>query len=241
MTQPITFSQVISLIQGAYFEAMLIEEGQQVNSEQIAVGINKLNALANHLQIKGLRLWTQVDYPITLVAGQSSYPLTGTYGKPLRIPKDLGYLLFTGGNPYPTKVPITTLSQQEWVLLSQSGAQGLVSQIYVDKQVSSLIVNTYLIPDTFTAANYVLHVVYQQQMTPAMQITDTTVFPLEWYQGLRWLLAQQICMGQPQEVISRIDAMAAKYQEDLDGWDVEDAQVFFTPDIRASYSMGRFR
>ena len=74
-----------------------------------------------------------------------------------------------------------------------------------------------------------------------MQITDTTVFPLEWYQGLRWLLAQQICQGQPQEVISRIDMMAAKYQEDLDGWDVEDAQVFFTPDTRGMYWGSRFK
>lgn len=241
MTQPATFSQVISLIQGAYFDAMLIEEGQELNSEQIAVGLNKLNALANHLQIKGLRLWLQVDAPITLVAGTSQYPLTGTYGKPLRIPRDLGYMLYTGGGVYTTKTPIITLSQQEWVLLNQGGTGGMVSQIYVDKQTAILMVNTYLIPDTFTAANYVLHVVYQQQMTPGMQITDTTMFPLEWYQGLRWLLAQQICQGQPQEVINRIDQMATKYQEELDGWDVEDAQVFFTPDTRGMYWGSRFK
>jgi hypothetical protein len=241
MTQPATFSQVISLIQGAYFDAMLIEEGQELNSEQIATGLYKLNALANHLQIKGLRLWMQVDNPITLLAGVSQYALTGTYGKPLRIPRDLGYMLYTAGNPYPTKVPILTLSQQEWTLLAQTGAQGLVSQIYVDKQISSLIVNTYLIPDAFTAASYVLHVVYQQQMTPAQQITDTTVFPLEWYQGLRWMLAAQLCQGQPTEVVSRIDMMAARYEEELNGWDVEDAQVFFTPDNRNMYRGSRFR
>ncbi len=241
MSQPATFSQVISLIQGAYFESMLIEEGQEPNSEQIATGLYKLNALANHLQVKGLRLWTQVDYPITLLAGIGAYSLTGTYGKPLRIPRDLGYMLYTGGGQYTTKTPIITLSQQEWVLLNQGGTQGMVSQIYVDKQLAALIVNTYLIPDTFTASNYVLHVVYQQQMTPAQQIIDTTVFPLEWYQALRWLLAQQLCIGQPPEVVSRIDQMAMKYQDDLDGWDVEDAQVFFTPDTRNMYWGSRFK
>lgn len=242
MAQPATFSQVISLIEGAYREAMLLDEGQELNSEQIAIGLNKLNALANHLQIKGIRLWTQVDSPITLVAGQSLYSLTGVFGKPLRIPRDLGYMLFIGGSVgTATKTPIITLSQQEWVLLSQGGTQGMVSQIYVDKQLSALNINTYLIPDTYTAANYTLHVVYQQQMTPGQNITDTTMFPLEWYQGLRWMLAGQICMGQPAPVIARIDQMAAKYEEELNGWDVEDAQVFFTPDTRGMYWGSRFR
>ncbi len=240
MAQPATFTQVYSLLQGAYLEAMLIEEGQELNGEQLANGMNKLNALANHLQVKGLRLWTQVDYPITLVAGQSLYPLTGLYGKPLRIPRDLGYMLFTAGTPT-SKTPIITLSQQEWVLLNQAGTQGMVTQIYVDKQATALNVNTYLIPDAYTAASYVLHVVYQAMMTPAMQITDQTQFPTEWYQGLRWLLAQQLCQGQPAPVIARIDAMAAMYEGDLNGWDVEDAQVFFVPDNRGLYWGSRFQ
>jgi hypothetical protein len=241
MAQPSTFNTVASITQGALFEAKKLEEGQEPNSEQLARCVNKLNRIANHLQVKGQRLWTQTDYAITLVAGQSLYPLTGLYGKPLRIPKDLSYMLYTAANPYPTKVPVISLSQQEWVLLSQSGAQGLVSQIYVDKQLTALNVNTYLIPDTATAANYVLHVVYQAMMTPAMQITDQTAFPIEWGQTLVWLLAQQECMGQPQAVISRIDAMAKMYEDDMDGWDVEDAQTFFTPDTRNSYWGGRFR
>jgi hypothetical protein len=242
MAQNTTFSQVISIIQFAMKNAMMLEEGQEPNSEQIADGIVRLNMLANHLQTKGLRLWTQVDYPITLVAGQSLYPLTGTYGKPLRIPRDLGYMLYTAsGTSNTTKTPIITLSQQEWVLLNQSGTQGMVTQIYVDKQLSALNVNTYLIPDTYTAASYVLHVVYQQMMTPAQQITDTTMFPLEWYQGLSWLLSQQMCQGQPAAVVGRIDAMAEKYEADLDGWDVEDAQTWFQPDTRNMYWGSRFK
>lgn len=238
MAQNTTFNQVITLIQGAYQEAMLIEEGQEPNSEQIASALVRLNMMINHLQTQGIRLWTQVDFSITLLAGQSLYPINMAYGKPLRIPKDLSYLLNTASLG---KVPVTTLSQQEWVLLNQGSSQGIVSQIYVDKQISFLNVNTYLTPDASTASTYNLHVVYQAQMVPGMQITDTTMLPLEWYQTLRWMLAQQICIGQPQAVTARIDAMAAKYQADLDGWDVEDAQVFFTPDVRMSTNYSRFR
>jgi hypothetical protein len=243
MTQPATFSSIGRIIQRAYRHAKLIEPGVEPNGEQFTDGMNALNDLVNELQMGGLMLWMQQDLPIPLTAGTFQYPLTtAPFGKPLRIPRDLSYMLYVAsGTTNSPKVPVISLSQQEWTLLSNTGStQGLVSQIYVDKQLAQLMINTYLVPDTTTATNYVLHVVVQQQIPQGMQLTDTMQFPPEQFMSLTWLLSQQLCQGQPMEVVQRIDAMAAKYRAEAEGWDVEDTQVFFTPDNRQVARTNRF-
>jgi len=240
MTQPATFSQAMRIIQYGMRNAFKLEEGQELNSEQLAEGINRLNDLCNFLQTQGLRLWTQSDTSITLVAAQAQYTLPGVgSGKPLRIPKDLSYKIY---NTTGVKTPILTLSQQEWVLLSQNNVQGPVTQIYVDKQLSQLVVNTFLIPDSTEASSYTLHVVVQNQMTQYQKITDATQFPQEWYVGLQWLYAKEVCQGQSQEVVARCDQMAEYYRNQLNGWDVEDDATFIVPDSRLNmYGAQNFR
>jgi hypothetical protein len=57
-----------------------------------------------------------------------------------------------------------------------------------------------------------------------------------------WVLASQICTRQPQKVIDRCEKMATQFLEDLENWDVEDADTRFTPDTRvqANAYTGRF-
>ncbi len=239
MSIPASFSQVRRIIEYAMKNAYKLEEGQEPNGEQYETGMNRLNDLANFLQTQGLRLWTQLDVPITLTAGIQLYPLPGTgSGKPLRIPRNLSYTLNANGQ---VKTPVLTLSQQEWVLLSQNAQQGPISQIYVDKQLGVLNVYTYLIPDATEASSKTLHVVIQNQMVLYQNLTDSVQFPQEWYVGLQWLLAKELATGQPQEIIARCDAMAEYYRKELNNWDVEEDQTFFTPDTRmTNYAANSF-
>jgi len=240
MSQPATFNQIIRLITYGMRNAMMLEEGQEPNGEQIAEGLNRLNDLTNYLQTEGIRLWTQTDVVIPLVTGTSQYSLTGTYGKPYRIPRDLAYMLYIGGTQT-VKSPVTSLSQQEWTLLTQGNQQGMVSQIYVEKLSTQLRVNTFLTPDSATATNWQLHVIVQQQMALGEKITDATQFPEEWYVGLQWILADEICTGQPDSIVQRCAQKSAYYKDKLNGWDVEDTQTFFVPDPRMGYVQRSFR
>src|SRR5574340_778223 len=89
MAQNATYNTANRIIQQAMLEASLLEEGQEPTSEQLAQNLNRLNDMINALQTRGIKLWTQVDQTVTLVASQATYTLSPTgdvvMTKPLRV------------------------------------------------------------------------------------------------------------------------------------------------------------
>lgn len=79
-------------------------------------------------------------------------------------------------------------------------------------------------------------------MNSIVTLTDQVNLPIEWYLTVMWVLASQICTRQPQKVIDRCEKMATQMLDDLENWDVEDADTRFTPDTRtmAQGMHGRF-
>ena len=68
----------IAIINDAYFDAGLTQQGQTPDSEQIVMGMRKLTDIINLWQTQGLKLWLNVDTTIPLVAGQGTYVLSPT-------------------------------------------------------------------------------------------------------------------------------------------------------------------
>lgn len=230
MTSPTTFNTVGRVIQVAYESAGLVADGSNPNSEQLARGINRLNSLVNYFQTKGLKLFTLVDTAVTLVSGTSMYSIgPGAAGlsmtKPLRAL--WGYFLSSGGS----RTPLTLVSWQEIVQLQTANNTGQPCNFFVDKQVANLAVTVWPTPDA-TSATGSLHLVFQTQIANTTGLTDQTSFPAEWFLALMWGLADEICTGQPQEIVQRCAAKAERYRTDAENWDVEDAPTFFTPDTR---------
>lgn len=229
MTSPATFPEPIRIIQYAYVDAGLIQEGELPTGEKIASAMNRLNDMINLWGTQGLKLWTYLDQSITLVAGTGQYVL-GPGGsiittKPLRAIQ--GYYLDSGN----VRRPIYPLSWDEWLRLSQVTLQGQITQFFVDKQVANLVVNFWQVPDT-NAATGTAHLLIPRQITNFTGLTDTMNFPQEWFMGLRWGLADELAVGQPQEIMARCEARAMAYRTMLEDWDVEDAPTQFTPDQR---------
>ena len=229
MTTAATFAQPIRIIQYAYVDAGLLPEGELPSSEKIASGMNRLNDLINLWGTQGLKLWTYLDQSITLVAGTGQYVL-GPGGsiittKPLRAIQ--GYYLDSSN----VRRPIYPLSWDEWLRLSTVTQEGQVTQFFVDKQAANLVVNFWLVPDS-TAATGTAHLLIPRQITNFTGLTDTMNFPQEWFMGLRWGLADELAVGQPQEIMARCEARANAYRQMLEDWDVEDAPTQFTPDMR---------
>jgi len=236
MTAPVD-NTPISIIQDAYFDAGLLQEGESLNSEQITSGMRKLTDLVNLWQTQGVKLWLNVDTPITLVAGQGTYTL-GPVGsvvmvKPPRI-LDAWYADVNG-----IRRPLVVMSWNDYVRLSQITQVGAINSYFVDKQQTQLSVFFWLVPDA-TAATGTAHLLTQVQVTNFVNLTETMNFPIEWRIALRWGLADEICTGQPQAIMDRCQQRAAAYRTTLEDWDVEDAPLRFTPDARGT-SAGRFR
>jgi len=231
MTAAVNFNTVERVIVEAYENAGLIAMGSYPNSDQYARGLNKLNTIVNYLQTQGIKLWTQVDTPMVLVAGTNFYPLgAGQTGismtKPLRAP--FVYFLSATG----ARTPMTPVSWQEWVNLPlQTSALGQPVNYFIDKQATLLGVYLWPTPDALSATGSA-HLVLQTQIPNAQGLTDTTAFPPEWFSTLAWGLADELCTGQPEAIVQRCAGRYLTFRTALENWDVEDAQVFFTPDMR---------
>lgn len=222
---PPVYNSIDRMIRQAYADAGYLQEGSDPNAAQIADAISRLNDIINFEQTQGLKLWTNQDYSITLVSGTALYMLTTSPGpKPLRI-LECYYQDSTG-----IRRPLRPLSWREYTQLSQVTQTGQVNSYFVDKQVSSLRLSLWLVPDA-TAALGTVHVVQQQQITNAILTTDTINFPSEWYIFLRWALADELATGQPQAIMDRCAQKASIYRTALENWDVEDTSTTFAPDM----------
>ena len=211
-------------------DAGKLQEGQTPNSEQFAEYSMRLNDVINTLQTQGLRLWTQTDQSVTLVSGTRDYTMKSggsvNITRPTRVLQ--GYYLDSNSN----RRPIYPLSWEEWMRLSTTTTEGAVSQYFIQKQVTQLTVSFWLTPDD-EAATGTAHLLIQQQITNFTGLYDTIDFPPEWMLTLRWNLAADICVGQPETVMNRCEQKAQFYRNLLDGWDVEDAPTRFAPDSQA--------
>jgi len=220
-------------------DAGYLQEGDDPTSEQYANYLNRLNDLINFWQTQGLKLWLQQDLEVTLTSGQGLYTL-GPGGsvdmtKPTRVLNNAYYLDTTGN-----RRPLTMISRDEYMRLSNVIQEGAVNSYFVDKQLSRLDIYLWLVPDAMAATGKV-HLLIQQQVNNLVSLTDTMNFPQEWFLALRWGLADDICTGQPQSIMDRCMFKATQFRDALEAWDVEDASTMFQPDHRVTFNTGAFR
>jgi len=219
----------ISVINDAYFDAGLTQEGQTPNSEQIVAGMRKLTDLVNLWQTQGLKLWLNVDTTIPLVAGQGTYTMLP--GGDIDMVKPLRVLEAYYRDVNAIRRPLNPMSWNDYIRLSQVTNTGQINSYFIDKKQLQLDVFFWLIPDA-TAATGTGHLLLQTQVTNFISVTETLNFPIEWRIALRWGLADELATGQPQAIMDRCQQRAAMYREMLENWDVEDAPTRFSPDSR---------
>ena len=238
MTTPATNGTVYRVIKDAMYEAGLLGKGRDPSSESLAQYSNRLQDLFQWLQTRGLKLWLEYDVPITPVTGQNLYALGPTTAggnvnmvRPVRCKE--AYYTDQSAN----RRPLISMGRSEWDTLATT-TLGTITSWYGEKHQLTYNFYVWLTPDSTETG--VIHAILQQQMSSIVTLTDQINVPIEWYLTIMWLLASQICTRQPQKVIDRCEKMAAQFLEDLENWDVEDADTRFTPDSRTMVSSGRF-
>lgn len=221
-----------------YMDSGVVQEGDDPNSEQLAIGMNRLNDIINLWQTQGIKLFLLSDQSVTLVSGQRDYTFFPTgdvnIAKPLRA--EQGYYLDSSS----VLRPIYPLSWDEWLRLSTQTTQGSISQYFVDKQYNKLKVSFWLTPDS-TAAGGTAHLMLRTQATLPTMLTDVLVFPPEWFIALRWAFADEVCTGQPQAIMDRCRANAVLYRSMLEDFDVEDTSTVFQVDTSQGSHVGAFK
>jgi hypothetical protein len=233
MPGPSNFNNPSRIISFAMKDAGLLQEGEVPDSDQLAQYLVRLNDLVNAWQTQGLKLWTNSIVPVTLTAGTGTYTL-GPAGsilatRPMRVLE--GYYMTAED----VSRPLEPYSWNTYNMLPNPTQQGAIVGYFQDKQLLNNVVKFWLVPDSEAATGSV-DLLVQQQVTQMIQLNDTVSFPVEWYQALRWGLADDICGGQSEAIMSRCAQKASMFKQALEDWDVEDAPTNFQPD---SYGQGR--
>lgn len=234
----------VQIITDAYQDVGILGQGDEPNSEMQASSMRRLNKYVNYLQTKGLKLWVQQDYslqaPILQVGvGGQGNPYTFGPGGLINMTKPRRIIEAYYADQNQVRRPLNIMGRQEWDTLSTTSTQGTVTSYFVDKQLTTLNLYLWLIPDA-QAASGTVHVILDQQIPNFAEVTDTMAFPPEWALTLEWGLAHQLSTGQPQAVIERCKENMAFYQDELENWDVEDASTVFQPDPLGLFAGRRF-
>lgn len=237
-------STCYQIIQDAMRDAGKLGLGQEPNSEELAEGKRRLNKYVNYLQTQGLKLFVQEDFSLQApilqqgIGGQNNPYTFGPNGmivmsKPRRIIEayyeDSSHV----------RRPLIQASRMEWDTLSTTTGQGTITQFFVDKQLLTLNLYLWLVPDALSSQG-IVHCIIDQQIPNFSSVTDIMAFPPEWALTLEWGLAHQISTGQPQAVVDRCKENWMYYEQELLDWDVEDASTRFEPDQRGQYIGRRF-
>lgn len=216
------------IIADAMFDAGLLRAGSEPNSEQLATNMRRLCDIINLWQTQGVKLFLQQEVSITLVDGTNSYIVNPSAG--LYPTKHMSVIQGRIQTPEGTYRPINSISWNEWNNLPQTN-EGAITGYFVDKQATSLVVKFWNTPDAAEALNTAVLLVRTQAANPINLETNVS-FPQEWRIALRWGLADDICTGQPETIMTRCSVKAKIYREALEDFDVEDTQTTFAPDMR---------
>ena len=233
-----TASTCLEIIMDAMVDAGYLGEGDEPNSEELATHMRRLNKYVNYIQARyGLKLWVQEDYSLTMTQGQSLYTFGANGTQVMAKPRRIIEAYYADSNQ--NRRPIIMMSRNEWDTLSTITTQGTTTAIFVDKQLLTVNVNVWLVPNATAVAGR-LHLIIDQQVPNFAAVNDQMAFPPEWALVLEWGLADQISSGQPQSIIELCKANAEKYLSELEDWDVEDASTVMQPDQRGQYVGRRF-
>lgn len=231
------------IIYAALQDLSVLEEGATPSSTAVTKAAFALNLIIKSWQALGIKLWTIDNLTIPLVASQTLYTI-GTDSsnsiisdRPLKVIQ--GFLRNVQVTPN-VDIPMQALSRQEYNMMGSKTSPGLINSYFYNPKATYGELNVYLTPDSSTATNYDLIIVVQRPLMTMVSSTDNFDFPSEWFLALKWALMAELSSTYDKTLTERayIDAKAKLFKDEVEDWDVENASVYFVPDIRMGMNKG---
>ena len=231
------------VIEAALRGLSVLEEGAQPTATATQNASFALNLIIKSWQKDGIKLWTIDNLVIPLVSGQTLYTIGPDVGndiisdRPLKVIQ--GFLRNTSVTP-PVDIPMQALSRQEYNMLGSKASTGTMNSYFFNPKPTYGQLEVYLTPDTNTATNYAFYAVVQRPLMTMIKATDNFDFPSEWFLALKWALMAELSSTYDKNLQERayIDAKAKFFRDEVEDWDVENASVYFVPDIRMGMNKG---
>jgi len=216
------------VILGALKKVGAISQGETPTTSQVSDASDTFNSLIKAWQADGLPLWKIKKQGFPLVQGQSKYNTTTDWlltSKPLKITQVLIH-----DNISKADIQLITVSRQEYNLLGMKTNQGTPTQYYYDIQSTSGDINLYPVPDTYSATNRELQVIYQDQFNDILSANEFPDFPSEWNRALVYGLASDLAdeYGVPIRERKLLQDKAQLLKAEVLSFGQEDASLFMS-------------
>jgi hypothetical protein len=130
-------------------------------------------------------------------------------------------------NPENFDTTLTVISQQEYDIYGNKMSLGVPNQIYYDNQLINGNLYVINVPAQY---GWTVYLTTQRMFEDMSAADDDFDFPKEWFQALKWGLANELAEEYQAEEgkIMRIQARAEMYLEKVSDWSQEEASVFFS-------------
>lgn len=218
------------------------EDTTTITTVQYTNGRETLNFLLSHWQALGLPIWCRKVTSVALTASDGTYTI-GTGGdisvnRPMAVMQ--AWLRDASNAFFPIDTPLEIIGQQEYWELSSKFSTGKPSQLYYDGTYDGLsnqganakgTIYIWPLPDTVSAANCTLYVLYQRPLLDFNAAGDALDMPQEWYEAVRLNLAYKIApeYGMQSSDYDRLKEEAKDALALALNWDTEQVSIFFSP------------
>ncbi len=167
-----------------------------------------------------------VDFTGTDLANSSiQFNLLGIYGhRPVRF-RD-AWIRITSTNQ---DTPLIQVARQDYNQFGNKFQPGLSNQYWYDPKLGTGILTIYNVPEDNLRE---FHGIIQTPIQDMVTSTDNFDLPQEWFQAIKWGLADELSLeyGCPPDVRGEVAAKAAKFLEDCFDFSVDEASVYFSID-----------
>jgi len=203
-------------------------EGATPSTEDYTNCSQALNILVKALVTDGAVLWGFATVSFTTVASQASWSIAASGGDVTLAyvpPRVFQAVLRDSSNK---DVTLWQISKQEFDLYSDKTSASQPNMFYYEPGLAAGTV--YLLPRP-SDATHTVRLTVQRPFQDMAASADTFDFPQEWYQVLKWGLADEIALeyGAPAAVVAMVAGKAEMLRRKMGGWSQEEATTFFTP------------
>lgn len=218
------------IIKAALRKLSVLAEGQTPTAEQYTNATTALNALSAAFQVDGMQLWKKTSYSFSMTAGTSVYNIG--VGQTLNTPFPLKiHQAYITDSSDTTRIPLQVISHYNYHLLPLNSSSGRPVQLMYQPFNGYGKINLWPEPDSSTASNYTVHIIYQTQTEDFVNSTDDMDYPKEWANALIYGLASDLASEYSIPLNDRkdIDGKAKYYHDKALEFGTEEASFYLQP------------
>lgn len=213
------------LIEAALRKLGVLNKGASADATQLATGQTALNGVIARFNTLGMPLWKRTEAAQALVAGTSTYTLTGAL-------KLTEVYLRASGSSVQYKLQPKSEYDMNSLPWSQTGVP--VSWSFTPNLAEGGVLRIWPIPDASAVSNYTLRVIKQDEFDTFTASAETPDFPAYWTDAIIYWTAVSLApeYGIPLNDRKALQQEATIYLGQAQSYGDEDGSLYFSPERR---------